>query len=278
MSKYTLHGVNIDDPYHWLEDLDSPETRSWIDQQNQRTTRFLSGIPERAAIRKRLLELWNYEKCTVPVKRGGRYFFTTNDGQQNQWVLRCADRLGEHPRILVDANKLSPDGTVAITTFQPSEDGRLLACGLSAAGSDWEEWGVLDALTGERGPDHLQWVKFSTVSWTLDNKGFFYCRYDEPGKDQEYRGANYFQKLFYHRIGEEQSQDTLIYFRPDHKEWVYGAIVSDDGRYVIIHVWDGTTVNNAVFYRDISTPLPLGEVGAKAPGEGDGPVVELLSA
>ena len=263
MSKYTLHGVTINDPFDWLEDLDSPETRSWIDQQNERTSRFLSGIPERDRIRKRLLELWSYEKCTVPVKRGGRHFFTTNDGRQNQWVLRCADRLGQESRVLVDANKLSNDGTVAITTFQPSDDGALLAYGLSGAGSDWEEWRVLDATTGEHTADHLKWVKFSTVSWTADSKGLFYCRYDEPSKEQEYRGANYFQKLFYHRIGEDQSQDTLIYFRPDHKEWVYGAVVSDDGRYLVIHVWDAMTINNAVFYRDLST---------------DGPIVDLLSA
>src|SRR5262245_54851421 len=149
MSKYTLHGVTIHDPFQWLEDLDSPETRSWIGEQNERTTRFLSAIPERDRIRKRLLELWSYEKCTVPVKRGGRYFFTTNDGKQNQWVLRCADRLGQDTRILVDANKLSNDGTVAITTFHPSDDGSLLAYGLSGAGSDWEEWRVLDTVTGQ---------------------------------------------------------------------------------------------------------------------------------
>src|SRR5262245_7173527 len=163
MSKYTLHGLTIDDPFQWLEDLDSPETRSWIHQQNERTGRFLSEIPERDRIRKRLLDLWNYETCTVPVKRGGRYFYTANDGKQNQWVLCCADRLGQEPRILLDANKLSSDGTVAITTFQPSDDGRLLAYGLSGAGSDWEEWRVLDAATGEVQADHLKWVKFSTV-------------------------------------------------------------------------------------------------------------------
>ena len=251
MSKYVLHGVAIEDPYHWLEDLDSAETQEWVAAQNEKTAAYLDAIPERGGIRRRLTELWNYEKVGTPHKEGGRYFFTRNNGLQNQSVLCVVDRLGDAPRVLLDPNMLAPDGTVALTSFAPSPDGRLLAYGLASAGSDWEEWRILDVATGQPTSDHLQWVKFSRTSWTQDSAGFFYCRYDEPGKDTEFQGANYFQKLFYHRVGTPQSADTLIYHSPDDKERVFDAVVSDDGRFLILHVWRGTSINNAVFYRDL---------------------------
>ena len=253
MPQYTLHGVTIDDPYQWLEDLDSPQTREWVAQQNHRTAAFFDTVLEREAIRKRLTELWNYEKCGVPVKEGGRYFFTRNDGLQNQNVLYTMDRLDDPPRVLIDPNKFSADGTVALTTIRPSHDGRLVAYGIAGSGSDWEEWRVLDVASAAPLSDHLKWIKFSTVTWTADNKGFFYCRYDEPSKDSELQGANYFQKLCYHRLGASQSADELVYFRPDQKEWVYEAIVSDGGRYLIIHVWKATGINDNIFYRDLQT-------------------------
>ncbi len=251
MNSYTLHGQIIQDPYHWLEDLDSPATREWIAQQNVRTADFLATVPTRENMRCRLKELWNYPKCSVPLKEGDRYFFTKNDGLQNQSVLYMSDRPGETPRALVDPNNLSTDGTVAMTAFQPSRDGKFAAFGLASSGSDWEEWHVVDTATGEQTSDRLQWVKFSSASWTIDSQGFYYCRYDEPRKDLEYQATNYFQKVYYHRLGTPQSDDELIYFRPDRKEWVYEAVVSEDGRYLVIHVWNATEINNAVFYRDL---------------------------
>ncbi len=260
MPKYTLHGVSIDDPYDWLEDLDSNETRDWVERQNEKTFGFLNAIPERESIRRRLTELWNYEKSGVPFKENGRYFFLRNDGLQNQNVLCTVERPGDPPRVLIDPNGFSADGTIAMTQVHPSHDGRLLAYGLSGAGSDWEEWRVLDVAAGNPTADHLKWVKFSSVSWTADNRGFFYCRYDEPVKDLEFQGANYFQKLYYHRVGTPQPEDELVYFRPDEKEWVYDAVVTDDGRYLIIHVWKATGIHNAIFYRDLRSNGPIVEL------------------
>jgi prolyl oligopeptidase len=262
MNTYTLHGRTIDDPYYWLEDLDSQETREWVKSQNDRTQEFLKTVPERDSIRRRLTELWNYEKSGVPVKAGHRYFFTRNDGLQDQSILYTVDRLSDNPRVLLDFNTLSDDGTVAMTAMQPSHDGRLVAYGVAGAGSDWEEWRVLDVATGRPTPDHLKWIKFSTVSWTADNTGFFYCRYDEPNKDEMFRSSNYFQKLYHHLVGTPQSEDRLVYFRPEEKEWVYEAQTSEDGVYLIIHVWNATGINNALFYRDLKA---------------DGPVIELIS-
>jgi prolyl oligopeptidase len=262
MTSYTLHGQIIEDPYDWLEDLDSPRTREWVEAQNVRTAQFLARVPQRDTIHRRLTALWNYEKCGIPVRFGGRYFFTRNDGLQNQSVLYVSEKLDDKPRDLVDPNLLSADGTVAMVAAQPSRDGKLVAFGLATAGSDWEEWHVVDVASGRATDDHLRWVKFSAAAWTNDNKGFYYCRYDEPRKAEEFQGTNYYQKICYHRIGTPQADDELTYFRPDRKEWIYETVVSDDGRYLIIHVWNATNVNNAVFYRDL---------------ESDGPAVELIA-
>jgi prolyl oligopeptidase len=195
------HGVLVADPYRWLEDVDSQETRGWIQAQNAVTSAFLDGIDQRDAIRQRLTELWNFERYSEPVQRGGRYFFTRNDGLQNQSVLYVAESLDGTPRELLDPNRLSEEGTVALAAWEPSDDGRLLAYGLAASGSDWREWHIRDVTTGEDLTDHLKWVKFSGVSWTPDHRGFFYSRYDEPLPGEKFTGANYYQKLFYHRVG-----------------------------------------------------------------------------
>lgn len=247
-----LHGVKIPDPYRWLEDLDSPQTRAWIEAQNKVTFEFLSQIPEREKIRRRLTELWDYEKFGVPWKKAGRYFFTRNDGLQNQSVLYVMDGPDAPPRVLLDPNTLSPDGTVALINYAVSEDGKLLAYGLASKGSDWMEWKVRNIDTGRDLPDNLQWVKFSGASWTHDNKGFFYSRYDAPPEGTMYKGPNYFHKLYYHRLGTPQEQDVLVYERKDQKEWGFGGHVTDDGRYLIISVWKGTHRENLVFYKDLS--------------------------
>ena len=194
------HGVKVADPYRWLEDLDSDETKAWVEAENKLTFSYLNEIPARAKIRERLTKLWNYERYGTPFKEGGRYFYARNSGLQNQSVYYSVTSLTDEPKLLLDPNTLSTDGTVALSGLAPSNDGKLLAYSLSASGSDWQEWKVRDVETGKDLSDDLKWVKFSGASWSTDNKGFFYSRYDEP-KDDALKGTNYFQKIYYHRLG-----------------------------------------------------------------------------
>ncbi|MFS8797007.1 prolyl oligopeptidase family serine peptidase [Synechococcus sp. R70.1] len=255
------HGQPVPDPYRWLEDLDSERTRAWIEAQNQLTFDYLQRIPARQRLLERLTQLWNYEKYSQPFKEGGRYFYFKNDGLQNQSVLYTQESLEAEARVLLDPNTLSEDGTVALSGIAISRDGRYLAYGLSRSGSDWQEWKVRDIETGEDLPDHLRWIKFSGASWTPDGQGFFYSRYDEPPPGREYESANYFQKLYYHRLGTPQSEDLLIYHRPDQKEWGFAGGVTEDGNYLIISVWRGTDPKNLLFYKDLRDPnLPVVEL------------------
>ncbi|CDM92684.1 prolyl oligopeptidase family serine peptidase [Limnospira fusiformis KN01] len=257
------HGIQVTDPYRWLEDLDSDETKAWVTAQNQVTFDYLSTIPSRQKLSDRLTQLWNYERYSIPFREGQRYFYFKNDGLQNQSVLYVMDSWEGEPRVLLDPNQLSEDGTVALSGIAISEDGNLIAYGLSASGSDWQEWKVMDINTLKPLEDHLKWIKFSGASWTHDNQGFFYSRYDEPNEETQFEDINYYQKLFYHRLGTSQSEDVLIYERPDQKEWGFNGFVTEDGQYLIISVWRGTDPKNLVFYRDLTKP--------------DSPVVELIS-
>ncbi|HXU44632.1 MAG TPA: prolyl oligopeptidase family serine peptidase, partial [Thermoanaerobaculia bacterium] len=249
-----LHGVKVADPYRWLEDPDSAETRSWIDAENHLTFGYLAKIPAREPLKKRLTELWNYAKFGVPVKRGGHYFFTWNDGLRNQAPIYVLDRLDGEPRLLLDPNGLSADGTVALKDFAVSHDGRLMAYGLSSAGSDWEIWKVRDVATGKDLADELRWVKFSAAAWTLDDAGFFYSRFAEPHAGTELEDANYFQKVYYHRVGTPQAEDRLVYERTDQKELGFIGTVTDDGHYLVITVWRGTEIKNGSYYQDLTKP------------------------
>ena len=257
------HGVKIPDPYRWLEDPDSKETKAWVEAENKVTFAFLDTIPERVWLRERLTKLWNYERYGTPFKKGARYFYSRNDGLQNQNVYYTMTSLDAEPRVLLDPNKLSTDGTVALSGLALSDDGNVLAYGLSTAGSDWQEWKVRDVETGKDMTDTLKWIKFSGASFTLDGKGFYYSRYDEPNEQTMMVGANYYQKLYYHKLGTPQSQDTLIYERKDHKDWGFGGNVTEDGRYLVINVSEGTDPKNRVFFKDLQAK--------------DGKVVELLS-
>ncbi len=248
------HGVKVPDPYRWLEDADTPESKAWIEAENKLTFGFLEQIPQREQIKNRLTHLWNFERYGIPFKRGGRYFFSKNDGLQNQSVVYWVDKLDGEPKVLIDPNKLSDDGTVALSGYDITEDGKLMAYGTSASGSDWQEWRVREVETGKDRPDLVKWVKFSNAAWTHDQKGFFYSRYDEPKEGQELKGANYFQKLYYHTLGKPQSEDQLVYERPDQKEWGFSAGVTDDGRYAIITVTHGTERKNLIFYKDLQAP------------------------
>ncbi|MBV9848076.1 MAG: S9 family peptidase [Armatimonadetes bacterium] len=257
------HGTCIADPYRWLENPDSPETRAWIEAENALTFDFLGRIESRGRIKERLTQLWDYERYSVPFRQGGRYFWFRNDGLQNQSVLYTAESLDGEARVLLDPNTLSPDGTVALSGLAVSEDGARMAYGLSNAGSDWQEWQVRDIASGKDAPDRLRWVKFSGASWTHDGLGFFYSRYDPPSEGEALQGVNYYQKLCYHRLGMEQDADEIVYNRPDEKEWGFGGHVTEDGQYLLIHVWRGTDPKNAIFYKDLTAP--------------DAPVVELFS-
>jgi prolyl oligopeptidase len=255
------HGTRVADPYRWLEDLDTAETQAWVEAENKLTFDYLNAIPQRARIRDRLTKLWNYERYGTPFKEGGRYFFARNSGLQNQSVYYTVKSLTDEPKELLDPNTLSADGTVALSGMAPSYDGKMLAYSLSSSGSDWQEWKVRDVETGKDLSDHLKWVKFSGASWSADNKGFYYSRYDEP-KSEALKGTNYFQKLYYHKIGSPQSEDTLIYERPDQKEWFFSGGATLDGKYLLIVISESTDVKTRLYYKDLTVK--------------DAPVVKLL--
>jgi prolyl oligopeptidase len=248
------HGVTVADPYRWLEDLDSQETASWVEAQNAVTFAYLNQIPAKETIKQRLTQLWDYEKYGIPFKQGNRYFYFKNNGLQNQSILYVLDSLDAEPQVLLDPNILSNDGTIALSGMSISEDGNLMAYGLSTSGSDWQEWKVRDINTKEDLSDQLKWVKFSGASWTHDHQGFYYSRYDQPQEGKPLEEINYFQKLYYHRLGTDQSEDILIYERPEHKEWGFNGFVTEDGKYLIISVWKGTDSKNLVFYQDLTQP------------------------
>ncbi len=254
------HGTAVADPYRWLEDdvRKSPDVASWVEAENRVTEAFLKDIPQREAIRKRITDLWNYEKISAPSKVGGRYFFTKNDGLQNQSVLYTQDSLDGPARMLLDPNTWSKDGTIALSGTALSDDAKYLAFGKAAAGSDWNTWHVLDVATGKQLTDTLEWVKFSGASWTNDGKGFFYSRFPEPQKDAAFQALNENQTLYYHRLGTPQSEDVLVYRTPENPKWTVGGTVSEDGRYLVISVGDGTTSRKVrVVYRDLTEPFAL---------------------
>lgn len=254
------HGTKVADYYRWLEDPDSEETQAWVEAQNQITFDYLGKIEVRETIKQRLTKLWNYEKYGSPFKEGNRYFYFKNDGLQNQSVLYTLTSLDAEPTVLLDPNTLSEDGTIALSGLSISNDGKLMAYGLSTSGSDWNEWKVRDVETAQDLPDQINWVKFSGASWTHDNQGFFYSRYDQPQEETKLEDANYYQKLYYHKLGTTQAEDKLIYERPDQKEWMFSAGVTEDGRYLIISVSRGTDPKNLVFYQDLQVPSPIVEL------------------
>ena len=244
----TYHGTKVADPYRWLEDDNSAETKAWVKAQNEVTDKFLNALPQREAIKKQFTALYNFEKFGIPSKEGKRYFWTHNDGLQQQSVLYTAASLTGVPQIAIDPNALSKDGTVALSGTVPSRDGRYLAYGIAGAGSDWQEWHVRDLNTGKDLADTIKWVKFSTAEWTPDGNGFFYSRYDAPQDGAVLTGSNFYQKLYYHRLGDAQSKDVLVYENKTEKEWGFGTTVSDDGKFVSIYVWKGSGRKNGLLW------------------------------
>jgi prolyl oligopeptidase len=258
------HGTKVADPYRWLENPDSPETRAWIEAQNRLTFGFLEKLPQRARFRERLTQIWNFERYVeAPVFRGGRTFFEKNDGLQNQEVLYVIDEPGKPERVLLDPNTLSPDGTVALYQFEPSDDGKRIAYAVSTAGSDWNEWRVRDVATGKDLPDVLRWSKFTRVAWARGGKGFYYGAFDPPKPGEEKTGVNYHQKLFFHQLGAPQAKDALVYERKDQKEWQFDPRLTDDGKYLVMTIERGSDPENQLFVKEL--------------GKKKAPVVELVS-
>ena len=234
-------GTRVADPYRWLEDDNSTETKAWVQAQNAVTDQVLAAMPQRLPTRALYSTMTNYEKLGLPNREGGRYFWSRNDGLQQQSVIVTASSPTTTASVALDPNTLSKTGTVALTGVVPSKDGKLLAYGIAGAGSDWQSWRVRDLATGQDLADKIEWVKFSTAAWTPDSKGFFYARYDEPKAGTALTGTNFFQKLYYHRLGTPQSADLLIADNPQDKNWGFGARPTEDGRWVVI-----TVSNNSV--------------------------------
>ena len=254
-----LHDEKVADPYRWLEDdvRTSPAVAEWVAAQNATTFAYLGSIAERDAVKARLKELWNYERVLMPTKAGKRYAFQRNDGLQNQNVLYVADAIDAAPRVLLDPNTWTKDGTVSLAGMSFSKAGRYLAYAVAEAGSDWRTWRVLDVDTGKVLDDELKWCKFSGAAWSADEKGFFYARFDEPKAGAAYQSLNLGQKIYYHAIGTKQGDDALVYANPLHPEWNAQPVVSEDGRWLVLTVSRDTGRKQKVYVKDLSRTYSL---------------------
>jgi prolyl oligopeptidase len=234
------HGELVADPYRWLEDTNSSETRDWVQAENELTEEWLSRVEAREEIRRRLSELWDYPRFKAPFERGGRWFQLRNSGLQNQDVLYVMDSAEDEGRVLLDPNELSPDGTVAMPSFEVAEDGALVVYATSGAGSDWMTWHVREVASGQDRPDVVEWAKYAGASWLKDGSGFYYGLVDPPTPGAEYLEAAPPQKVGFHRLGTEQSEDEIAFAAPEEPEWTSETVVSEDGRYVVISISEGT--------------------------------------
>ena len=247
----TYHGVAVPDPYRWLEDDTSAETAAWVEAQNAVTFAHLETIPFRAALTARLEQLFDYPKYGEPFRRGGTYFFTKNDGLQNQAVIYRQQGLDGTPEVLLDPNTLSPDGTTKLGIFSLSRDGRHAVYGLSVGGSDWNTYKVLDVTTKQPLADTVAWVKVSGAAWAGD--GFFYSRYPQPEKGRELSTKNVHHEVYFHRLGTPQAADERVFSDPANPERFHTVETTEDERFLILTVSDRGKgkKGNAVFYRDL---------------------------
>ncbi len=235
----------------------SPEVADWVAAENKITFGYLQSIPQRDRIRKRLTEIWNFPQYASPFTKGGRYFYWKNDGLQNQAAVYVMNSLGRPPRVLIDPNTWSKDGTIALGGLEVSDDGRHAAYCRAEAGSDWSTWHVLEVDSGKPLPDELRWTKFTHAAWTKDGRGFFYSRYEEPKPGAEFQSLNFNNKVFYHRLGTAQADDVLVYHRPEHPEWFYDTRVSDDGHYLVITIGVGTDERYRIAVKDLREPYAM---------------------
>ena len=247
-----FHGTAVQDPFRWLEqDVREPKVDAWIQAQNKVTTKYLSSLPNRQEIEKRLKELWDYDKFGTPFKRGTSYFYFKKTGLQNHDVLYRANTLQGEPSVVLDPNTWSDDGTTALGGLSFSDDGKQLAYGIQKSGSDWRTYQVMEVETGKVLEDKIEWIKFSGISWVKDGSGFYYSRYDQPKPDQEMQSLNLGQKVYFHKLGQSQSQDKLVYQDSENPEHGFGASVTEDGRYLILISWVGTDDRYRVLYQDL---------------------------
>ncbi|NLJ07627.1 MAG: S9 family peptidase [Sphingobacteriales bacterium] len=244
----TYFGQQVPDPYNWLEDDTAAEVVAWVKAQNKVTNAYLEKIPYREKIRKRLTELWNYPRYSVPFHAAEKYFLLKNDGLQQQSVLYMMRGPDGKEELLLDPNKFSEDGTVALSDIEPSPDGKYLAYGIARAGSDWNEIYVLDLETGKKLDDKLEWIKFSGVAWYKN--GFFYSRFDKPVKGKEFSEKNKNHKVYYHTLGTSQSKDQLVYRDNQHPFRTFSADVTEDQRFLIIYGSESTN-GNSVMYKNL---------------------------
>jgi len=248
------HGVKVSDPYRWLEDdvRESQAVRDWVDDENRVTFDYLATIAERTPIKERLTELWNFERFGIPVKEGGRYFFTYNDGLQSQNVIYTQASLDAEPELLIDPNTWSDDGTIALASFYPSPDGSRVAYLVQDGGSDWRTARIIDVESGKILDDELEWLKFTGLSWSRDGSGFYYSRYPETTGAEKFQSLNMNQKVYYHTLGTTQDHDALVYASAENPEWGYDAKVTDDGKHLVITIWKGTDSRYQIVHQDLS--------------------------
>lgn len=246
------HGVKVPDPYRWLEDFESDEVKQWVEAQNKVTFDFIRSVPFYDKIKQRLTELINFPRFSVPVKAGDKYFFFKNDGLQNQSVLYMREGLKGKDVLVIDPNKFSEDGTIALMNLSYSRDGKFVAYGVSVSGSDWQEIKIKDIATGRDYDEVLKWCKFSSIAWLPDNSGFYYNRFPEPGTVPKEDENNY-NKVYFHRLGTPQSEDKLVYERLDAKELNFYPSITDDGKYLILTVRHGTSPKNRIYYRELKS-------------------------
>ncbi len=246
-------GVEVSDPYRWLEDDNSPATAKWVDAENKVTFGYLESIAFRARIKSRLDELYNYPKYSAPFRKGEYFFFYKNDGLQNQSVLYIQKGLGGTPEVLLDPNTFSQDGTARLSTFVLSKDGNYAAYAISLSGSDWQAYCVMDMKTRKTQSDTLQWIKVSNIAWF--GNGFYYSRYDAPAKGKELSSKNENHKVYYHRVGTPQSQDELVFEDSAHPQRFNFLLTTEDERYAWLSVSERGkgTKGNSLYYRNLTT-------------------------
>jgi prolyl oligopeptidase len=252
----TYHGVEVADPYRWLEDdvRESAAVKQWVDAQNEVTFAYLESIPERDVIEKRLKELWDYERYGMPMKEGGRYYYSYNDGLQNQNVLYTQSSLDAEAELLIDPNTWSDDGTIALASYYPSPDGRHMAYLVQDGGSDWRKARIIEVVSGTVLEDELDWLKFTGISWARDGSGFYYSRYPAVKGEEKFQSLNVNQAVYFHRLGTPMSEDAIVYGRPDNPEWGYAATVTDDGFHLVITVWKGTDDRYQIVHQELTDP------------------------
>jgi prolyl oligopeptidase len=240
-------GVKVADPYRWMESLDSRDVADWVKAENAVTEPYLASLPLRATFRSRLTELWNYARVGLPVIENGRLFYTRNTGLQRQSPVFVRTSVTAPPSLVVDPNAISEDGSLSLSEWMPSPDARLFAYALSEGGADWRTVRVRDVASGKDLPDEVRWMRFSNLSWTKDSRGFYYSRYPEPPKNKVLEAALSGQQIYYHRIGTQQSQDALVYERKDLPGWILNCEVTEDGRYLLVTMFQGSENRNRLY-------------------------------